>query len=509
MKNKGQNRDSHAEHKHTIKYLGIFGGAHGLSIMLNMLRTKISSEILGAVGQSIIALSNRTVQMFSDGTGLSIAFSAVRKISDTYDNCDAAELAKCIKVVRSIAFLTGIIGMLLMFVTTPLLCNWVFEDSSQYYLPRIMLLSPVVLFMAVSNGEIAILRGTRHLNKIAIYTFATSLISLVIAVPLYYFIGIGGIFLAIFMTSFLQMSLLLSFTLPNYKYRVSPLSFSLLRQGYDMVKLGAGFVFASVFNALSMWLVCTLLSDVGDGKSAGLFSAGFAMITLLPGMLFASLDSEYYPRLSGVAANTQACNAMVNEQVEVQLLVQPPLLIAFTVAMPVLVPLLYKGEFYPAVAMAQLAMFGMFVRAMTFPISFLPLSKNDTLTYVLLEGVYSVLFVLLIVVGFYYGSFAGIGAGIALLHTIDFMMVYLVARFRYGIRLSRNVVCYFLLQLPLFIAVITAACLMREGWCYWLVGGVCTLLSFAAALYLFSRMVTVPAAVQRFVNRLLKKFKGK
>lgn len=507
MSRKEQDSGGKSVYRHTIKYLGLFGGAHGLSILLNMLRTKISSKLLGVAGMSIIALFNRTVQMFSDGTGLSIAFSAVRKISEVYENHDDAALSRCLKVVRSIAVLTGVIGMLLMLAAAPAVCDWVFEDSSPYYMPKVMMLSPAVFFMAISNGEIAILRGTRRLNKVALYTFATSLISLVVAVPLYYFIGIGAIFVAILSTAFLQMCLLLSFTLPRYKYSISPFSFSLLREGLDMVKLGAGFIFASMFNAFSMWLVCALLSDVGDGRTAGLFSAGFAMITLLPGMLFAALDSEYYPRLSGVASDVMACNSLVNEQIEIQLLVQPPMLMAFTVAMPVLIPLLYQGDFIPAVSMAQLAMFGMFMRTMTFPLSFLSLSKNDTIAYVLMEGVYSVLFVLLIVGGYMLWSFVGIGAGIALLHILDFVMVALVTRFRYGMRLAGNVALYFMQQLPLFIAVIVATMLLPMGWSYWIVGGVCTLLSVAVTLYMFSRLVVIPASVSRFADKLLKRFR--
>lgn len=507
MGRKGQDRGGKSVYGHTIKYLGIFGGAHGLSILLNMLRTKISSKLLGVAGMSIVALSNRTVQMFSDGTGLSLAFSAVRKISETYENHDEAALSRCLKVVRSIAILTGTIGMLLMLVATPVVCDWVFEESSLHYMPKVMMLSPVVLFMAISNGEIAILRGTRRLNKVALYTFATSFISLVVAVPLYFFIGIGGIFVAIFSTAFLQMCLLLSFTMPRYRYRVSPFSFSLLREGFDMVKLGAGFIFASMFNAFSMWLVCALLSDVGDGRTAGLFSAGFTMITLLPGVLFAALDSEYYPRLSGVASDVMAFNSIVNEQIEVQLLVQPPMLMVFTVAMPILVPLLYQDDFIPAVAMAQFAMFGMFMRTMTFPLSYLSLSKNDTLVYVLMEGVYSVLFVALIVGGYMLWDFVGIGAGIALLHILDFVMVALVTRFRYGMRLNGNVVLYFMLQLPLFIAVIAVSLLLPMGWSYWVIDGACTLLSVAVTSYMFSRLVVVPASVSRLADKLLNKFR--
>lgn len=501
---KAQNKDKKQAYGHTIKYLGIFGGAHGLSIVLNMLRTKVASVLLGVSGQSILALSNRTVQMFSDGTGLSLGFSAVRKISDTFENGDEASVVRCVKVARSVALLTGLAGMLIMLVVTPLISGWLFEESGPYYTPRIMMLSPVVLFMSVSNGEIAILRGTRHLNKMAAYTLLTSLISLVVAVPAYIFIGIGGIFPAIFVTAFLQMCLLLRFSLPHYKYRVSPFSLTLLREGLDMVKMGAGYIFASIFTSFSMWLVCALLSDIGDGDSAGLFSAGFMMITILPGMLFSALDSEYYPRLSGVASDVERCNGMINEQAEVQLLVQSPMLMAFMVAMPVLVPLFYKAEFMPAVAMAQTAMLGMFMRTITFPLSFLSLAKNDTVTFVLMEALYNILFVVLIVGGYVYWGFMGVGAGIALLHVLDFAVVYSVARLKYGMRLSGNLLLCLFLQMPLFAVAVATTFLPYSGWHYWVSGIACVCVSSAVTVYMFSRLEVIPDSVTRVLGKVLK-----
>ena len=104
-------------------------------------------------------------------------------------------------------------------------------------------------------------------------------------------------------------------------------------------------------------------------------------------------------------------------------------------------------------------------------------------------------------------SFVGIGAGIALLHILDFVMVALVTRFRYGMRLAGNVALYFMQQLPLFIAVIVATMLLPMGWSYWIVGGVCTLLSVAVTLYMFSRLVVIPASVSRFADKLLKRFR--
>lgn len=507
MENDKHDNGRNGTYRNTIKYLGIFGGAQGLSILLNMVRTKITSKLLGASGLSIIALSNRTVQMFSDCTGLSLGLSAVRKMSDAYENCDAAAVEHAVKVIRSIAFLAGLAGVLVMLVALPFISDWVFEDASAYYLPRMMLFSPVVFFMAVSNGEIAILRGTRRLGKVAVYTLLSSLVSLSVAVPLYFIAGIGGVFPAIILTAFLQMCILLYFSLPLYRYRIAPFALRLLCEGLDMIKLGAGYIFASIMTSFAMWLVLAMLSDVGDGTTAGLFSAGFTMVTLLPGVLFAALDSEYYPRLSGVASNRDLCNSIVNEQVEVQLLVQSPLLMLFAVAMPLLVPLLYEGEFAPAVIMAQTAMVGMFMRTMTYPLSFMPLVKNDTMVFVFLEAVYNILFVACIVLGYMSYGFLGVGAGMAVVHLLDFLAVYTVVRCRYGISLSANTMRCFMFLSPLFAVVVVISILWGGGWHYWSAGILCVLCSSGLVAYILLRRIRLSDTLMSVFNKAFTKFK--
>ena len=100
-------RRTEGNYNRVVKYLGIFGGAQGLSVLLGMLRNKVASVLLGTVGFGVIALYNRTVQLFCDTTGLSLSLSAVRRMSDVYSNEDHEAVRHCVKVVRSIAFMTA------------------------------------------------------------------------------------------------------------------------------------------------------------------------------------------------------------------------------------------------------------------------------------------------------------------------------------------------------------------------------------------------------------------
>ena len=117
------------EYGRVVKYLGLLGGAQGVSLLVNLLRNKVASTLLGTIGLGLIGLYNRTVQMFSDCTNLSLSYSAVRKLSDTYENATDADVAHYVKVTRSIALLTGIIGMLLFVIFSPLVMEYISDGS--------------------------------------------------------------------------------------------------------------------------------------------------------------------------------------------------------------------------------------------------------------------------------------------------------------------------------------------------------------------------------------------
>lgn len=477
---------SQGDYRHIVKYLSIFGGAQGISMFLNIVRNKFASILLGANGLGLIALYNRTIQMFSDCTGLSLSFSAVRKMSDVYENGSQTDTEHCVKIIRSVAFLTGLAGMLLFLLASPFLSKWIF-GSYGYYASRFAMLSPVVLFMAVSGGEVAILRGVRQLNKIALYSVWTAVSAVLVAVPLYYFMGLGGIFPAMFLIAFMQMAGVLYFSKKLYRYRISPFSVSLLREGIDMVKLGVGYIYASILTSCSIWLICKALSEIGNGTVTGLFSAGFVLVSMLPSILFAALDSDYYPRLSGIFCRSKERNTMINEQIEVHILVQTPIILGFVVLLPELLPLLYTQEFMPALRMTQIAMFALMLNTLTYPISFMPLSKGESFTFLVQESVYNVSFVVFVVLGYYRHGLAGIGLAMALARVVDFITVYSIARRKYSFRLSGRVVRYFLINVFIALFVFYSAFEMKAGAKSWVLGLGSVACSGMVSLYMLAR----------------------
>ena len=498
MVKEGKGTEKQNGYERAIKYMGVFGGTQSFSILLGIVKTKFAAKLLGASGLGMIAMYNRTLQMLADFTNLSLSFSAVRQIAEAYDDGDEVRLLHWIKVLRSWAFLTAVVGVLVSLLLSPFLGEFVFEGHD-YYTSRFFLLSPVVGFMAITGSELAILKGVHRLYKVAMYTLWTSILGLVISVPLYYFMNTAGIFPAIFLVALLQMVVLLAYSTPIYKYRISPFSREVLRDGLDMVKFGVGYIIAAMMGSGSMWLVCKALIDIGNDKIVGFFSTGYFLMNLLPGILFAAIDSDFYPRLSASNKDRTLANRLVNEQAEVQLLIQAPMLMVYTMVLPLLVPLFYDYELMAAVPMTQAAMYGMLVRTMTYPMSYLPLSRGNSKVYMLQEGIYDLLFLLFVVVGYTTAGLLGVGVAMAAVLVADWFVVYAITGYKYSFRFTSNVYVGFGLQTLLFMLLVAVTHIYKGEWHYWICGFVCVGLSTLLSFYMLSKRM---GYVERLLNRV-------
>ena len=172
---------------HVLKYVGIFGGVQGLSILVSLVRNKVVAFFLGPDGMGLVSLFNSTINFISQSTNMGISFSAVKHVSELYDSGDEVRMQKFIKVVRAWSLLTGLVGMLLCIVIGPMLSNFTFSWGNHTL--HFVLLSPLVALLAITGGETAILKGARQLKSLAVIQVYSILSALMITIPIYYFFG--------------------------------------------------------------------------------------------------------------------------------------------------------------------------------------------------------------------------------------------------------------------------------------------------------------------------------
>ena len=499
-------------YSHVLKFTGLFGGVQGLNVLIGLVRNKFVALLLGPGGMGLVSLFNTTVQLISQATHLGISFSAVRHISEYYDAGDKEKAAHYVKVVRGWCLLTALLGMLVCVVLGPFLSNTTFAWGNHTL--HFILLAPAIGMIAVTGGETAILKGQRKLGALALVQITAALASLVISVPIYYFFWQAGIVPVIVLMAFVTMCATLWFSLRIFPLRLSGAR-GILGEGMEMVRLGVAFTLAGIVGSAAEMIVRSYLNVVGDLDVLGLYNAGYMLTITYAGMVFSAMETDFFPRLSGVNNDIEATNYTVNRQMEVSLLIVAPMLTALIALLPVLIPQLFTSEFLPVVPMAQVTALAMFFKVLTLPVAYITLARGYSMSYLMLESAYFVVFVLLVVIGMlesayfvvfvllvvigyqHWGLF-GTGVAITLAHVFDYLMINLYAYKKYGYRVSVTVSRYAVVLLSLgFLAY--ACTILLDGIVYWIVELIVVLASGLYSLQILRKKTHLwQALIRRF-----------
>lgn len=486
-------------YSHILKYTGIFGGVQGLNILIGVVRNKLVAMILGPEGMGLMSLFSSTIKLVSDSTNLGISMSAIRDISEAYEQGDEKKVRHIVKLIRVWSLLTALLGMFICVALSPLLNKWTFTwgDHTLHFI----LLSPVVALTAIMGGELAILKGTRQLKHLAVLSIYSMIGALVFSVPLYYIWREQAIVPSLIVIALVQ----LLFTI-LYSYRLFPLRLSsnakMIGEGMGMVKLGIAFVLSGILGSGAEFVIRSYLNNIGDLSIVGLYNAGYMMTMTYAGMVFQAMETDYFPRLSAVRGIGDEMNLVVNRQIEVSILLVSPLLVAFIVGAPLLLPLLYSGKFMPVIGMMKITLLAMYVRAITLPIEYIALSKGDSKSYLFLELIYDVAIVAFVIMGYQVLGLTGTGIGIALAGAICLLVDLAYTKYKYQYRLSKPVVLYCMIQIPLgFCAYMMTIALW--GVYYWIVGVLFTVISLAVSLQiLHSKSHLWDSLVSRLLSKL-------
>lgn len=450
-------KENKSVYDHILKYTSLFGGVQVLTILIGVVRNKILAVLLATEGMGLMSLLNSAVNFISQSTNLGIPFSAVRELSERFDKGDEQQTAHSIAVVRALTLVAALLGMAVCILAGPLLNAFSFSWGNHTL--HFILLAPAVGLLALTGGETAILKATRRLGEMARIQVTAVALVLLITLPLVWIFNYKAIVPLIVATALVTAALTVA-----YSWRVYPPKLSLtatvaenkfrqmaklLAEGKPMVRLGLAFVGAAALISGAEMAIRALLNVEADLDIVGIYNAGYMITITYAGMVFAAMETDYYPRLSAVNHDMMAVRDVANKQIEVSLLILSPMLAVLILVLPILVPLLFSAKFIPAVGMAQAAVMAMYFKAVSLPVAYITLSKSDSVAYLLLEGFYAIMLVVCVIAGFRHWGIVGAGMGISLSYLIELAVNVCFTRLRYRFRLTSQVGKYMAIHFPL------------------------------------------------------------
>lgn len=450
-------------YSHILKYTSLFGSVQVLNVLIGLVRNKFVAMILGPQGMGLVSLFTSSMSLLENATNLGLPMSATREISEAYENKTPDEVYHTIDVIRAWSLLTAIAGLGICILISPLLNKWTFSwgDHTLHF----VLLSPIVALTAIMGGEIAILKATRQLRKIAMISVYGVIFSLLVSIPIYYLFGMSGIVPSLVLIALGQAGCTLYYSLRIYPWRFC-FDHKTLVQGMGIMRVGVAFVFAGIIGSGSEFAIRSYLNNVGNEETVGLYNACYMMVFTYAGMVFSAMETDFFPRLSAIPTIGRNMNNVVNMQIEVSLLILSPLLVVFIVAMPILLPLLYSGKFLPVMGMVQIAALSLYMRAVYLPLEYIPLSRGESKVYMSMELLSNLVLAPSVILGFISAGLWGAGCAMALASMAEVVGVYIYYRIRYKFCFSKSSLTYFTIQLFLGIAAYTVT-LASSKYVYW------------------------------------------
>ncbi len=412
-----------------LKAMSVFTGVQAVNILCAIVRTKFIALWIGPLGVGMFAIFNSILELLSGATQLNMGQSAVRDIAEA----PQSRLSHTATVVRWWALRLGAVGLLITLLSSPVLSVVSFGSLTHWI--AFAALSAAVLFLAVRNGELAILQGAGHLRMLARSTMWGILAGSVISIGLFYFLGISSIVPSIIVTAACGM---ISALLHRKTSGISLPRSEKICSGKSFLRLGGYITFASLVSQTASYAFISWLNRSGSTATVGFYQAGYTLIIQYAGIIFTALSMEFFPRITKVAHRRRMASLVVSHEMSVVLTVLTPFVVIFILAADIITRILYTSEFTVILPFITIGICGAVFRAISYCMSYVILARGDGKTFVCTELADTVVGLTLNIVLFSCYGYAGLGISYLLWYVIYVCIIWTVYRLRYGMHLSRR-----------------------------------------------------------------------
>lgn len=459
-----QHNKNSSSYRQIMKATSIFGGVQVFNILISIVRSKVVAVLLGPAGIGILGLFNSTILLISSLTNFGLGISAVKDIAAAGETKNEKRIAKVVVVVKRLVWFTGIFGALV----TLILSSWLSEIAfgSNAYTIAFIWLSITLLLKQLASGEFVILQGLRKLKELAKANVVGSALGLAASVPLYYYWRLEGIVPALILTAVFTYVVALYFGAKIKIEKPKVTTAELKVEGKSMMMMGFMLSLSGIMVLGESYVIRIFINNIGGVEQVGLYNAGIALISTYVGLLFTAMETDYYPRLSAVAADNPKSNELVNQQSEIALLILAPVLIVFLIFIDWVIIILYSSEFVAVDVMIYWAFLGMFFKVPAWVVGFIFIAKGESKLFFWSELVSNLYLLGLNLLGYYYWGLTGLGISFLISYILYLIQVYFIAKTKYGFRFHTGCIKLFAVQFSLALVCFAIISFVSAPWIY-------------------------------------------
>jgi PST family polysaccharide transporter len=479
----------------------LIGGSSMLAILFAIIRNKAAALLVGPEGIGLMSLYTVLLELAQGTASLGLQSSGVRQIAEAAGNGNMHRAAVTAAVLRKSSLMLGAVGMALMLALCVPITRVTFGDHAR--VTGVTLLAFAVLLRVLAGAQITLLQGTRQIGLLARSNVLAAAFGTVATVPLLYFWGMAGI--APSLVAVTAISLILSWYYAR-RLELQPVVLSsqdVRRETSALLKLGLAFLASTLLTTGVAYAVRLLVLHSHGPTAAGFYQAAWTIGGLYAGFVLQAMGADFYPRLTAICEDNEACNRLVNEQAQIGMLLAGPGLLATLSLAPLVIELFYSPQFHEAGDALRWICLGMMLRVVAWPIGFIIVAKGMQTIFVATE---------VIATAVHFGSawlltprFGATGAAAAYfgLYAFHIVLIYFIVRRLSGFRWSAANVRLGVLLFPAA-AVVFGLFLVTSFWQATLIGSLITLITSLYCLRSMMKLLPLESIPAPIRSRLLR-----
>ena len=432
------NNSANTNYKEGLKGTTLFGGVQIYKIAISVIRSKILALFLGPTGVGVLGLLSSSTDFIYSLSNLGLSTSAVKDISEANKEGDLHRLSFVSTVFKKLVWITGLLGLSICLFFSPVLSQVSFGNHD--YTFTFAILSVILLFRMLSEGQNTLLQGTHNLRLMAKSNVWGNTFGLLTTAPLYYFWGVRGIAPALILTYLVNLVVSWYYSNKVKLQRVSVTFKQSLHAGKTMLKLGGYLALSGLISSVVPYIIQVFISAKGGLQDVGLYTAGAAIVSTYVGMVFSAMSTEYFPRLSSFSKDDKSFLLAINQQMEIAILLVAPLICAFIIFSRIGILVLYSEEFLAIEHMIYFAILAIFFKTPSWCCSYAIIAKGDGHVFFITELIILVVKVFLYMFFYSWLGLTGIGIAYILEYVYYLLQEWLVCKKRYGFDISKDVI---------------------------------------------------------------------
>ena len=430
-------------YRNIFKATTFMGGAQAATILFGVLRNKILAVWFGPSGVGLVGLYGSVTTLVGTITGLGIPMGGVRQIADALGKNDHRRVGVTVLTLKTVTWISGLLGMCAIMVFASPIARLTFSETtdSPLHLAHVWglrLVAVVVLLEGIGAKQKAVLQGMRRIKEIGACQVLGAVGGTAAALPFLLLFGQQGIvaFLVVASACAVLASWWFARQLPVEHVTVTRREFAteiriLLNVGVAMVV--TGFIGAAV-NYLARLLVGRQLGL----QAVGWYQAALTLSTTYVGLVLSAMGTDFYPRLTGVINDRDACNRVINEQTEMGVLIALPGVLATLVLAPWILRLVYSTAFVGATEVIRWQILADAWKVVCWPLGYIALAKGRGGLFIAFEGSFAALQVVLYYLCIRWWHFEGAGIAVFLECVLYTPCVLFLARCLTGFSWTRH-----------------------------------------------------------------------